>query len=215
MRARWPRKWRPRRPGGKRPPTRWIDGSMQTNDTCVFQPTNMVCANAPNVPMSAFAGCFEIVSGENDLDWADKSESRLDRVVGRLSIGLRSIQQQLDSFSLVFARMGMLVVEEVDDITTWQPPNLWDHDHLEEFEWMWLWQGNILDDNVLLVEATGGQLGDLRTWRTIDIDCRVRRKLGKQDHLVLLGQLSNGISAETPFNVSGQYVPMLRCVFVN
>jgi len=168
--------------------------------------------------MPPFAGCFEVVSGENDLDFADKSESRLDRVVGKVSIGLRSIQVEANVFSLVFARMGMLVVEEVDDILTWQPPNLWDHDHLEEFEWMWLWQGNIIDGEAGLLQLPNPNdpsFVDVRSWRTIDLDVRVRRKIGKQDHLVLLGQLSNGISAETSFDVSGQFVPMLRCVLVN
>lgn len=210
--------WRRGRPfrRGRRAPARWIDGSIQgfVDTPCQHQPLNFVCHTEPNVPMPPFSGVYQIVSGEVDLDWADKSESRLDRVVGDITLLMRSIQQEPDVLALPIFRMGMLVVEEVDDITTWVPPNLWDHDHLEEYEWMWLQQTCILDEGFFPL-FDGNPLVDLRASETHHIDIRVKRKLGKTDHLVLLAQMSSPLPSMIPFNIAGQYVPLLRCVFVN
>lgn len=187
---------------------------MQTNSACQYVPISAVCAQEPNIPMAPFAGCFPIVSGEVDLDWADKSESRLDRVVGSIGLKYRTIITQPDNFVWPDVRLGMLVVEEVENIVDWIPPNLWDHDHIEEFEWMWLCQRQALAFGDHIEVGDFPQVGSFVFGAyDQDVDIRVRRKLGKQDWLILVVQFANGIDAA--FDISVQYVPMLRCVFVN
>lgn len=154
------------------------------------------------------------MSGEVDLDWADKSESRLDRVVGNVTLTATSSIVSTGEIVWPLIRLGMLVVEEIDDITTWNPPNLFDHDHLEEFEWMWLHQTYALAwPN--WVSTPGWPQVEARGWGGIDIpiDCGVRRKLGKADHLMLVGQMTRLIDADFDFNA--EMFEQLRCVFVN
>lgn len=214
MRRSWNRKWRPRRPGGRRPPTRWIDGSTQSVEgDCRYQPVNLVCGNPPNVPMAPFAGCVEIISGEVDLDWADKSESRLDRIVGWTNFQFQSTIIQSNEVSWPLIRAGILVAEEIDDIASWSPPNLFDHDHLEEFEWMWLWQGEGRSFNTVQEQEYPGLNSTIWGGVDVEMDIRVKRKVGKQDHVILVGQFLHGTAG--PFSFGVGMVPMLRCVMVN
>lgn len=216
MRRSWKRKWRPRGPGGRRPPTRWIDGSSQGNsgEPCLYSPIPLPCSVPPNTPTAPLLGVYVVASGEVDLDWADKSESRLDRVVGDIGLKALTTIAQEDEIVWPDIRLGMLVAEEIDDITTWNPPNLWDHDHLEEFEWMWLYQTQVLGWDGGAREESWPSLGS-RSWfaKDVHVDLHVRRKLGKADHLVIVGQFSHGISAV--FNSAVGMACMLRAVFVN
>lgn len=212
----WRKKWRPRRPGGRRPPTRWIDGSV-TNipDTpCRYQPVPIPCSEAPNVPAVPFSGCHLIVSGEVDLDWADKSESRVDRIIG--SIGLHAVQIIPQENMIVWPdiRLGIVVVEDTVEISQWIPPNLWDHDHLEEVEWVWLHQTFMNAWEGKSQTADWPSIGSKQWGATvIPVDITNRRKVGKQDHLVLVAQMSHGNDAL--FDHGVDMVPMLRCVTVN
>lgn len=194
--------------GGVRRPVRWIEG----NSSHGIEPLPAVSSFplSPSIDVSLWpaAGGTELIFGDDDLDWMDANEATIERVVGQVSVlGAQLIFGPADMHATALYRLGMLVVQEVEDIAAWVPPSLWDREALEEYEWTWMYQGE------LSFFHPGGQVEDTRYFARdhVDIDSHIKRKLGKKDHLVLLGQfgLTSALVSDLVLGASHQ----LRVLF--
>lgn len=189
-----------------RRPVRWIEG----NSAHGAEPLPVVTSFffTPSIDTSAWptGGGTELVFGDDDLDWMDANEATVERVVGDLNVlGFNVQTSGPDTGYLAFIpfRMGLLLVEEVEDISTWVPPSLWDRESLEEYEWMWLWQSMARDVGSSWTNLTPG--GDRVTHLVapdMHLDVHVRRKMGKKDHLVLLGQFGLDQNLDSTMTIS-------------
>lgn len=171
----------PRWKRGRRRPTRWIDGNSNQLATanCGTVISNLQCE--PTDPR-------ELLVGDLDIDWSDKNEVTIARIVGSIALAGNSVRTNSAGAPYhVLVRMGILVTEDTDRV--YNAIDLSDPESLEEFEWMWLHQ-QVLDMDGF---ASGGDaLGAETTWAAtkanIPVDIRVKRKLGKKDSLVLFAQ---------------------------
>lgn len=184
-----PFKRRVRRPiplGGVRRPVRWIEGNSSAGLEELPHTTAFNFTPTLDTSLWPSAGGTELIFGDQDLDWMDRNEATIERIVGDIAVNGFYLVTGDDVVTAYFYRLGILVVEEVEDISTWVPPSLWDRESIEEYEWMWLKQGNLI--------GTSTTVGPAALWfgDDIHIDLRVKRKIGKKDHLVLLGQFGTG-----------------------
>lgn len=208
-----PFKRRVRRPipmGGVRRPVRWIEG----NSAQGIEPIPQVSAFSftPTLDTSAWptAGGTELINGDSDLEWMDRNEVTVERIVGDITTAGFYVDETTGQFITQYVyRMGILVVEEVEDIGAWVPPSLFTRENLEEFEWMWLYQG-LLQAAINPIELTTGGSA-LFFGETVHVDLHVRRKIGKKDHLVLLGQF--GTFQLIPGDLATEAVHQLRVLF--
>lgn len=181
---------------------------------CQFGIQPFVCAVEDPVAMQP--GTRELLAGDFDMEWADKSHVKIDRVVGDISLATRAIIVG-NEWSVPILRMGLLVVEEVEDIASWVPPNLFVREDVEEFSWMWLWQSSFEGMVPPLVYGDGPVVeapffSGVRVFDKVHLDLRVKRKLGKKDHLVMLHHAAQ--AAPTPINFSAGAVHFLRAMLV-
>jgi len=177
------------------------------DDPCVIIPANFTCAS--DDPTALNAGLLELWDGDADAEYSDDSTVLLERIVGDISLRGRTIPDPAEgTWQLPYCRMGILAVEEVETITD-KGVNLWNREVLEEYQWLWLWQTCWPELSFSRPPTTSEHLyyGD-----AVHVDCRVRRKLGKKDHLVMLSQLAvvGGFAGSV---VSVEYVHDLRGVF--
>jgi len=172
-------------------PVRWIEG----NSAHGGEPLPVVSAFpfSPSLDTSLWptAGGTELIFGDDDLDWMDKNEATIERVVGDITVACSFLASDLENIQAnVFYRLGLLVVEEVEDISTWVPPSLWDRESVEEYEWMWLLQDAV---DLFQRDTTVSPMRFFSETKTHHLDSHIHRKLGKKDHLVLLGQFGLGV----------------------
>lgn len=176
-------------PLAMRRPVRWIEGNSSAGVEELPETTSFTLTPTLDTSLWPTAGGTELIFGDDDLDWMDKNEATIERVVGDISlVGFGLYDSPLNIVTQAYYRLGILVVEEVEDISTWVPPSLWDREAVEEYEWMWLKQGLLKPAFAPLVTA------DYRLWYNdeLHLDLRVKRKMGKKDHLVILGQFGLG-----------------------
>lgn len=171
---------------GNRRPVRWVElNCNETISDCTIEGHNAVCAF--DDPDLRRLGTTELWSGDFDAEYADDANVVVERIVGDISLGGISLHSD-GQFVVPYVRLGLLAVEEVETIATWEPPNLFLREDLEEYEWMWLYGSNFKGNWVptLGIEAVPG----MRYGDELHVDLRVKRKLGKKDHLVLLAQFA-------------------------
>lgn len=182
-----------RRRPWKRPPwkktrrnRRWNElNAIPALDPCVFIPAAAVCSS--DDPSLRRLGMQELWDGDIDAEYADASEVLLERIVGDIDVrGVTIASTPEGEWALPCLRMGLLAVEEVETVASYDPPNLWSREDLEEFQWLWLWQTWFPGFTGTQASTIPGQsvyYGDSN-----HLDIRVRRSLGKKDHIVLLAQ---------------------------
>lgn len=199
---------------GTRPrrPVRWIEGNSAVGGEPLPTITGFPFTPTLDTSLWPTAGGTELINGDDDLDWMDATEATVERIVGDIDVGAFFIRTGETSVHRVWFRMGMITVQEVEDISTWVPPSLWDRESLEEYEWMWLYQSTLdeLQANVQDTSPGGDALWSFTT-PTIHVDLHVKRKLGKKDHIVLLGQF--GLTQPLVGDLAIQATHMLRVLF--
>lgn len=204
-----PFKRRVRRPFGKssiRRPVRWIEGNSSHAGEPL--PTVTSFTLSPTIDTSGWPaiGGTELIFGDDDLDWMDANEATLERLVGDVTVTSSQLNaSSTDYIATSYYRLGLLAVQEVEDISTWVPPSLWDRESIEEYEWMWLYQGALQ----YYPNPVDGVQSYAR--ETVHIDSHIRRKVGKKDHIVLLGQW--GLGGPLTTDVVFSAVHLIRCLF--
>lgn len=191
---------RARRKSMGRRPTRWIDG----NSTGAAENVGVIAFTPllprPGIAVPPFYSWVELVQGDIDLEYSDKSEVTIERVVGDITIVSTQLFSPFDHTATgavrFWVRMGILVVKEIEDILTWTAPDMWDDEAIESFEWMWLNQTPLIPPELgFLSSALDGQVLRFDANETLHVDLHVRRKMGKKDHLVLVSQYGSSLAA--------------------
>jgi len=182
---------RVRRPFGKfagqRRPVRWIEGNSSHGVEPLPVANGFSLTPTLDTSLWPTAGGTELIFGDEDLDWMDANEATTERIVGNIDVlGANLLADGSNYVRAALFRLGLITVQEVEDISTWVPPSLWDREALEEYEWMWLYQGTVVMTN------PGGDTNGNNLFGSahIDVDSSIRRKIGKKDHIVLLGQFA-------------------------
>jgi len=185
-----------------------------------------VLVNPWNFAASGSPGSFPAVtlaSGQTDVEpWADNQEVVIDRIVGNIGVSGVSYGQFTTLPSVLYApavvcRLGILVQEEAD-ATSAPAIDLFNDEQCEDYEWMWLrhfmpgsW--NYIP-NTNPSEVPTAAVG---FYETLDLDLRVKRKLGQTDQLLLYAQYGTENMPELESNpttfVSGNH--LLRSIFLS
>lgn len=126
----------------------------------------------------------ELLVGEIDLDWVDRQEVRIDRLVGTISFSEQAAANGQEPAPTI-VRFGILETEDTDRL--YQTIDLFDNESLEQFEWMWLHQFSF-NHNSYLFNATNPGTYIRSSSADIPLDVRTRRKLGHKDSIVLYTQ---------------------------
>lgn len=161
-------------------PFRWIDANSHQRTPVGDPPCGVDYSSISCIP-----GFYELLNGDLDLEWMDATEATIDRLVGDLAINYEENWTTSTKPVFPIARFGLLLVEEVETLATWVPPDLFEAEDLEEYEWMWLQQVNPPVD-----VWQGGILNILAGNSSYHLDIRNRRKIGPKDHLVLVHTLA-------------------------
>lgn len=100
----------------------------------------------------------------------------------------------------LYYRAGIIMSEEGDPAGAVAPAiDLFDQEHLREYEWVWLHQEALRTDGVRNnFDSTGDPVVN-REWgdTNIPIDSRIKRKLGAQDSLYLYQQVKTHLLSTT------------------
>lgn len=204
------RPWR-RKPWSKsRRPVRWVElncSERPPDAPCQVSVQPAVC-NAED-PALRSAGVLELWSGDFDAEYADDASVVVERIVGDISLGGISLVDAEGQYVVPYVRLGILAVQEVESIATWDVPDLFAREDLEEYEWMWLYGTNFKGNwqPTIATELTQG----MRYGDEVHIDLHVKRKLGKKDHLVVVAQFGSLGPLVGSVNVS--FFHTLRGVF--
>lgn len=160
-----------------------------------------------------------LAAGQTDVEpWADNQEITIDRIVGQVTVSGTALANFSEVPPALYApaveyRLGMLVQEE-GDATSAPFINLFDDEHLEDFEWMWLYQG--VPANWNYQSTSAAEVGSWGFTETIPLDLRVRRKLGQTDSLLLYAQYVRSFDANIAsdlINIDGGH--LLRSIFMS
>lgn len=156
--------------------------------------------------------------GDDDLEWMDVNECRLDRLVGTITVAMQVAQFTTNGYGPPLCRLGLLLVEEIEDQGSRPGIDLFDPESIEEYEWMWL-------SHIGEYEYGGDYIVDTQAYtrhrRDVALDTHNRRKLGKKDALVLYHQWGFPITAdgppepEPPWDVAASVFWTLRGVMVS
>ena len=195
-------------------PSRWIDCNSTVAAECQW--------SGGTVPCTPNAG-RDLVFGDLDMDWSDKSEVVLGRIVGDVSLFATSSSNKPNPavpFDVIpnhrlLVRLGVLVREEVDSFAGIEFIDLFDNEAIEEYEWMYLQQTQMEPRWGRTFVVSDGMTGE--NWvnvlqKDIHLDIRVKRKLGKKDHLVLCHQWAIGPG---DFNVDVEISTLLRTIMLS
>lgn len=199
-RGRFPR-WR----RGRRRPVRWIDGNSNILSIaeCAVDSVPIVCT--PSDPR-------ELLVGDLDIDWSDKSEVTISRIVGSITLAGNSGRSATGLLPYgVLVRLGILVTEDTDRV--YNAIDLGDPESLEEFEWMWL-HNQILDVRAGHTLPSTETLHET-TYANVPVDIRVKRKLGKKDSLLLYGQHALHVPFPQNFLFNTEMSVQLRTVLAS
>lgn len=180
-------------------PTRWIDGLSTPAGDNVGIETFAPLLPRPGTASPPFFSWTELLNGDSDLEYADKSEVTIERVVGDISVLSTQFFLEFSEATMgairFNVRMGMLVVKEVEDLTTWVAPDMWDDEAIESAEWMWLKLFHMQPQFITSDHADfGGNAVRFDCAESMHMDVHVRRKLGKRDHLVMVAQWASTLA---------------------
>jgi len=174
----------------------------------------------PNATLATTNGNLPVstmLDGEFDVaPWADEQEVTIDRIVGTLSVSA-SVQYAQNLFvgTPGVVRLGIIVHEDKTSSLVAEDPRrkLFEFTDLQEAEWMWLKQLSIPCDFSSFDPTSESFVSE--GYSDIDIDIRVRRKLGQKDQLFLYGAYSffNGVT-ELLQSWSIKIAPMTRIIMV-
>lgn len=198
------RPWR-RKPWAKRRSTRWIE----LNCTNITEPCVM-----PNIPILCTSEDPDVRQvqdmwyGDDDMEYADDNTVLLERIVGSVNIGALALFDGEGNFSLPNVRMGILAVQEIEDLTSYRPPSLFVREDIEEYQWLWMYETNSLAQAWTTVGFPNNN--GVRYGVHLDLDLHVKRKLSKKDHLVLLTEYAVSFEAGT---TAASYTYLLRGLF--
>lgn len=170
-------------------PTRWISGADIVVENCVvqqhglFDPTNLCQPRA-----------VELVQGTTDLEVIDRQEVTVTRVVGQIDVRYSQFFNSGNpSYTIPVVRFGLVTVDSDLNVGTWVPPDLFDDASLEEVNFMWLYQSWMDSGQLVWSPPLTGVPGSdhiLQAGLHIDVDCGVNRKIGRDGHLMLVGQVA-------------------------
>lgn len=181
------RPWR-RPPWRKRSarPTKWIEGNSHSSvelANCTLATTAITCAPAtPRV----------ILAGDQDIEWADRDEVRVDRILGTVNVTSWMQVQAASPFSgewyAPIIAFGVLCVEDTDGL--FQTIDLFDRESVEEYEWMWLERRIMTFDAVTQAWNSANEDWHFNAYLrlVLDWDIKTRRTMGKKDSVVLYSQ---------------------------
>lgn len=183
---------------------RWIDCNSHLGDSLLGTIGYTQIFVPPGQPR-------ELLVGDLDMDWSDKSEVTVQRILGNLSLWMLS-ETDPDNGGTAFpepvlVRFGLLATEDTDRL--YQDIDLGDPESLEEYEWMWLNQ-TTAEFNWQYEEPSGVRRATATA--NYDVDVITKRKLGKKDSIVLYSQLWMQSAAPQAFNVTARYSYQLRAV---
>lgn len=184
-------------------PIRWLDANSTQGivETCGVQPIFLACE-----PMAV---PVELLVGDQDWDWSDTSEVRIDRLVGTMSWNYAYSNNATNQPTLpLIMRFGILATEDTDRV--YQAIDLFDPESLEEFQWMWLDQRTAWDQPI--VRGTAPEFHQYTGSIDIPLDVRTRRKLGKKDSVVLYAQTKLVAPAPVDFTVNSSLTWLLRSI---
>lgn len=163
----WQRPWKARS-------VEWFDGNSSGSpsepDQCSFVRQHYTCG----------AHAFEL-TGQTDTEHLDRQENTILRVVGQIQTNIGFVS--LGQYGADPIRYGLLVVGDNEDLSTWTIPRLIDADDIEKYEWMWLHQAAVRWQQVV---QPGGAEATTMAWTNVEFDVKVKRKLGKNDKLVMV-----------------------------
>lgn len=161
---------------------RWIEcNSTNSVDECSYLNRGISCGVTPPSLSRTI-----LLDGDADIEWADRNEVRIDRVVGNINVAMQTrIEGGTGNWQEPTFRLGILLHEEVEDLAELGPIDLWDRESVEEYEWLWLWEGMSETHFTLNLGTENHRIfGRVH----VPIDLRVKRKMGKKDLLVLYHQ---------------------------
>jgi len=171
----------PRWKRGRRRPVRWLDANSTRAEAglCNQVVWDLFCE--PSAPIAI------LLDGDADWDWADRSNVRIDRILGTISWDANAARITTGVSTGIPAyldvRLGILAVEDGLPETI----DLFDPENLEEYEWMWLYHS--MGRTQRGYQPVGEEvLHWMDQSDNIPIDIRTRRSLGKKDKVVLYGQ---------------------------
>lgn len=209
------RPWR-RNPFRKRRATEWFDGLSAGSDDrengdepfgtpCIIPQLPIICDSFEGE--SPRSHIRTVWAGPTDAEHIDDSEALIERIVGSLDVRVQVANP--NALLLPIVRFGLLAIEEAapGDLAEYQGISLFQNDHIQDYEWMWLHQVRHEAFAQLNTEPT------IYSWSLskVDIDCRVRRKLGRQDAVCLLASFVTPLASDTePPDTSVHVYPFLR-----
>lgn len=177
---------------GRRRPSRWID-CFSSVSTAGSLGTSSLALSASS-PADVAASYRELLVGNSDTEWADANEVLVERIVGQISLsGADAIDNASAAvlygnweFLLPVVRLGLLVVEDMDQSANpLLVPSLLNADDLQDAEWMWLFQLGSPNETHIALDTVNE--ATVRTWtHDVQLDVRVKRKLGRRDRLLLV-----------------------------
>lgn len=164
-------------------PRKWIEGNSHgaaSLETCLLEGTDMSCTPAdPRV----------VLAGDQDIEWADRDEVRVDRILGTVNVGAWFQDTSASPFSFepkpIIVAFGLLCVEDTDNL--FQTIDLFDRESVEEYEWMWL-ERRQMEVSHTFIKMDDEYTGTVFHTLVMDWDVRTRRNLGKKDNVVLYSQ---------------------------
>lgn len=207
------RPWR-RRPRIKRA-VQWFDGlsagsfDRESGDEpftlpCIIPQLPIICDSFADEG-DARSHVRTVWAGPTDAAHLDSSNALIERIVG--SIEVRAfVDTNPAPFILPLVRFGLLAVEEVPpgDAAELQQISLFQNEHIQRYEWMWLHQCALVSQNTTVTDAVYGLAN-------VELDVRVRRSLGKQDAVFLYASFVTPVASDVePSPTTVWAYPLLR-----
>lgn len=154
----------------------------------------------------------ELIVGQLDLPYIDKSEIRFDRMVGTISF--RCYVSEVGAVpNPAVVRFGILAVEDTDRV--YQTIDLWDPESVEEYEWMWIEQFSFPNQTPFTLGSEPPLTYIQHAMHDVKLDIRTRRKLGQKDSIVLYAQhreMGDGLNDNTITAV--RYIHNMRAIAI-
>jgi len=204
-----------RRPWRKsRRKVEWFDGlsagSLDREDggepytlPCIIPTLPLVCDSfEEGTTRSTFRTVW---SGPADAEHIDDSNALIERIVGSIEVRCY-VDINPNPLLLPLVRFGLLAIEEAGpgDGTEYEDISLFENEHIQDYEWMWLHQATMWSQPTAITDGINGQAH-------IDLDVRVRRKLGRQDAVLLFASFVTPVASNVePPETQVHSYPFLR-----
>lgn len=182
---------------GARRPVSWFDGSTTGMGTLPESSDCQEVTKAYTCGKHVFAILQKV-----DIEHLDRDEVLVERVIGTIVTNVAPLDNAIGGFdpNWTAVRYGMLVVEEVEDLSTWPIPDLRDPEDLKDYEWMWLHMSTPYQMEAWTTQGSAPNLSSYvsasLTRHAVNFDIRVKRKIGKSDSLVMVRHF--GVPSSAP-----------------